>query len=120
MAVSQVISGLMVPRNLPGRQRKLKQLSWSAEVLFRVLEQHEPRHPLLIETYRQAAHVFVTPPAQFLDRPQFDWKLRELARSPFAFPIYASVIKESMISNPQRHDRIIVGYMSQNRHRRGG
>jgi ATP-dependent Lhr-like helicase len=30
-------TGLMVPRNLPGRQRKQKQLSWSAEVLFRVV-----------------------------------------------------------------------------------
>ncbi len=28
----------------------------------------------------------------------FDWKIRELAAvSPFAFPIYASVIKESMM-----------------------
>ncbi len=94
-------TGLMVPRNLPGRQRKLKQLSWSAEVLFRVLEQHEPRHPLLVETYRQAAHTFLDAPAayEFLEAvSNFDWKLRELAAvSPFAFPIYASVIKESMM-----------------------
>jgi Lhr-like helicase len=41
-------TGLMVSRNFPGRQRKHKQLSWSAEVLFRVLEQHEPGHPLLV------------------------------------------------------------------------
>src|SRR5205085_12095638 len=27
-------TGLMVPRNLPGKKRKQKQLSWSAEVLF--------------------------------------------------------------------------------------
>jgi len=33
-------TGLMVPRNLPGKKRKQKQLSWSAEVLFRVLERH--------------------------------------------------------------------------------
>ncbi len=94
-------TGLMVPRNLPGRQRKLKQLSWSAEVLFRVLEQHEPRHPLLVETYRQAAHTFLDAPAayEFFEAvSNFDWKLRELAAvSPFAFPIYASVIKESMM-----------------------
>ena len=94
-------TGLMVPRNLPGRQRKLKQLSWSAEVLFRVLEQHEPRHPLLIETYRQAAHTFLDAPAAYkflASVSNFDWKLRELAAvSPFAFPIYASVIKESMM-----------------------
>src|SRR5437870_5544193 len=34
-------TGLMMPRNVPGRERKAKQLSWSSEVLFRVLEQHE-------------------------------------------------------------------------------
>ena len=94
-------TGLMVPRNLPGRQRKQKQLSWSAEVLFRVLEQHEPEHPLLVEAYRQATHTFLEADSafQFLDDVQrFDWKLVELpAVSPFSFAIYASVIKENMM-----------------------
>jgi ATP-dependent Lhr-like helicase len=94
-------TGLMVPRNLPGRQRKQKQLSWSAEVLFRVLEQHEPAHPLLVEAYRQATHTFLDAESayQFLDDVQtFEWKLRELpAVSPFSFAIYASVIKENMM-----------------------
>ncbi|MFL6543119.1 MAG: DEAD/DEAH box helicase, partial [Chthoniobacterales bacterium] len=52
-------TGLMVPRNLPGHERRPKQLTWSSEVLFRVLEQHEPNHPLLREAYRQATHVFL-------------------------------------------------------------
>ena len=94
-------TGLMVPRNLPGRKRKQKQLSWSAEVLFRVLEQHEPGHPLLLEAYRQATHTFLDAEEayRFLDEVQaFDWKLRELpAVSPFSFAIYASVIKENMM-----------------------
>lgn len=94
-------TGLMVPRNLPGRQRKQKQLSWSAEVLFRVLEQHEPEHPLLVEAYRQATHTFLDAESacQFLEEVQtFDWKLLELpVVSPFSFAIYASVIKESMM-----------------------
>ena len=94
-------TGLMVPRNLPGRQRKQKQLSWSAEVLFRVLEQHEPGHPLLVEAYRQATHTFLDAENayRFLDQVQtFDWKLLELpAVSPFSFAIYASVIKENMM-----------------------
>lgn len=94
-------TGLMVPRNLPGRQRKQKQLSWSAEVLFRVLEQHEPEHPLLVEAYRQATHTFLDAESayRFLDDVQtFDWKLLELpVVSPFSFAIYASVIKESMM-----------------------
>jgi ATP-dependent Lhr-like helicase len=94
-------TGLMVPRNLPGQQRKQKQLSWSAEVLFRVLEQHEPGHPLLVEAYRQATHTFLDAEAAygFLDVVwSFDWSLRELpAVSPFSFAIYASVIKENMM-----------------------
>jgi ATP-dependent Lhr-like helicase len=94
-------TGLMVPRNLPGRKRKQKQLSWSAEVLFRVLERHEPDHPLLVEAYRQATHTFLDAQSayRFLDDVQdFEWKLLELpVISPFSFPIYASVIKENMM-----------------------
>lgn len=94
-------TGLMVPRNLPGRERRPKQLTWSSEVLFRVLEQHEPHHPLLAEAYRQATHTFLDAETAlaFLDDVQsFDWKLRELpVVSPFSFAIYASKIKETMM-----------------------
>ncbi len=94
-------TGLMVPRNYPGRERKRKQLNWSAEVLFRVLEQHEPGHPLLEEAYRQATHTFLEIEAAtaFLDRVQdYRWRLLELpVISPFSFSIYASKIKETMM-----------------------
>ncbi|MDQ2868704.1 MAG: DEAD/DEAH box helicase [Verrucomicrobiota bacterium] len=94
-------TGLMVPRNYPGVERRKKQLNWSTEVIFRVLEQHEPEHPLLEESYRQATHTFLDAEEAnaFLDRVQhLDWKLRELpVISPFSFPIYASRIKESML-----------------------
>ncbi len=94
-------TGLMVPRNLPGRQRKQKQMNWSAEVLFRVLEEHEPNHPLLREAYRQATHIFLDAEAAFAfleEVKKFEWRLLELpVISPFSFPIYASVIKESMM-----------------------
>src|SRR5438552_4847407 len=94
-------TGLMVPRNYPGHARKKKQLNWSSEVIFRVLEQHEPHHPLLEEAYRQAMHIFLDAEeaTAFLDRVQpYDWTLQELpAVSPFSFPIYASKIKESMM-----------------------
>jgi len=96
-----VQTGLMVARNLPGRRRERKQLGWSSEVLFRVLERHEPDHPLLVEAYRQATHTFLDADeaCRFLEAVEnVDWKLRELpAVSPFSFPIYASVIKESMM-----------------------
>jgi ATP-dependent Lhr-like helicase len=94
-------TGLMVPRNLPNGKRQPRQMSWSSEVLFRVLEQHEPDHPLLEEAYRQATHTFLDAETAFayLDKLQrFDWKLRELpVVSPFSFPIYASKIKENMM-----------------------
>ena len=94
-------TGLMVPRHLPGRERRPKQLTWSSEVLFRVLEQHEPDHPLLNEAYRQATHTFLDAEQAYdsLERVQsFRWVLRELpVVSPFSFAIYASKIKESMM-----------------------
>ena len=94
-------TGLMVPRNHRGRKREPRSLSWSSEVLFRVLEQHEPDHPLLEEAYRQATHTFLDAKTAcaFLDEaPGFDWTLRELpVVSPFSFPIYASRIKENMM-----------------------
>ncbi len=94
-------TGLMVPRNAPGRERKRKQLSWSSEVLFRVLEQHEPDHPLLEEAYRQAMHTFLDAEAAYdflREVNAVPFKLLELpAISPFSFPIYASKIKESMM-----------------------
>jgi ATP-dependent Lhr-like helicase len=94
-------TGLMVPRNLPGKKRKPKQMNWSAEVLFRVLERHEPDHPLLVEAYRQATHTFLDAQEayRFLDEVGgFEWQLLELpVVSPFSFAIYASVIKENMM-----------------------
>ena len=94
-------TGLMVPRKFPGAERKRKQLNWSSEVLFRVLEQHERDHPLLQEAYRQASHTFLDAEGayDFLDSCSgLEWSLRELPTiSPFSFPIYASVIKESMM-----------------------
>jgi ATP-dependent Lhr-like helicase len=94
-------TGLMVPRHLPGRERRPKQLTWSSEVLFRVLEQHEPDHPLLNEAYRQATHTCLDAVQAYdsLERVQsFRWVLRELpVVSPFSFAIYASKIKESMM-----------------------
>ncbi|HEY4757092.1 MAG TPA: DEAD/DEAH box helicase [Chthoniobacterales bacterium] len=94
-------TGLMVPRNYPGQQRARKQMNWSTETIFRVLEAHEPDHPLLEEAYRQATQIFLDGEEanSFLDRVQhFNWQLRELpVVSPFSFPIYASKIKETMM-----------------------
>ena len=94
-------TGLMVPRNLPGRQRQLRQLRWSSEILFRVLSEHEPDHPLLEQAYREATHTFLDAERAFsflAEVQNAQWKIVEVAAvSPFAFGMYASKIKESMM-----------------------
>ncbi len=94
-------TGLMVPRNRPGQERKVRQLRWSSEILFRVLSEHEPDHPMLIQSRREATHTFLDLPRAmaFLDRAaDLEWDLREVpVVSPFAFGIYASKIKEGMM-----------------------
>lgn len=94
-------TGLMVPRNLPGEARKLKQIRWSADILFKVLSQHEPDHPLLEQAYREATHTFLDldRACAFLDTvPDLEWRFVEVpAVSPFAFGIYASKIREAMM-----------------------
>lgn len=94
-------TGLMVPRNRPGHERRIKQLRWSSEVLFRVLCQHEPDHPLLEQARREAAHTFLDlPRAQdFLKSAEtLEWRLNHVpVVTPFSFGIFASKIKEGMM-----------------------
>lgn len=94
-------TGLMVPRNRPGQERKIKQLRWSAEILFRVLAEHEPDHPMLTQSYREATHVFLDLPRalEFLAiAPTLEWHLVNVpVVSPFSFGIFASKIKEGMM-----------------------
>lgn len=94
-------TGLMIPRNLPGKERKMKQLRWSADILFQVLSKHEPDHPLLEQAVHEAKHTFLDTQRaiEFLETVQEkEWNLVEVpAVSPFAFGLYASKIKESMM-----------------------
>lgn len=94
-------TGLMVPRNRPGQERRVKQLQWSSEVLFRVLSQHEPDHPLLEQARREATHTFLDLPRaqRFLDRAaSLEWRLVDVpVVTPFSFGIFASKIKEGMM-----------------------
>ncbi|MEM0969967.1 MAG: helicase-related protein, partial [Verrucomicrobiota bacterium] len=94
-------TGLMVPRNLPGKERKLKQLRWSAEILFRVLTEQEPNHPLIRQSYREAMHTFLDTDRaiSFLEAAEeFVWEFREVpVVTPFSFGIYVSRIKEGMM-----------------------
>lgn len=94
-------TGLMVPRNRPGKEQKLKQLRWNAEILFRVLSEHAPDHPMLIQAVRESTHTFLDLPRaiDFLHEVrQLEWQLIHVpVISPFSFGIYASKIKESMM-----------------------
>ncbi|HWA87531.1 MAG TPA: helicase, partial [Opitutus sp.] len=93
-------TGLMVPRRMHGTERGVRALQWSTEIIFDVLRQHEPDHPLLAEAYAEATLRFLDLPraldflTNVLARP---WDVREVARvSPFAFGLYASRIRETM------------------------
>ena len=94
-------TGLMVPRNLPGQERRLKQLRWSSEILFRVLNEHEPDHPLIEQAYREAMHTFLDTKRamEFLNEARsYQWQLIDVpAVTPFSFGIYVSKIKEGMM-----------------------
>jgi ATP-dependent Lhr-like helicase len=94
-------TGLMVPRNRPGKEQRLKSLRWNAEILFRVLCEHEPDHPMLVQSYRESTHSYLDLPRaiEFLQRaPALEWHLVEVpVVSPFSFGIFASKIKEGMM-----------------------
>jgi ATP-dependent Lhr-like helicase len=99
-------TALMVPRNHPGKERRLKQLRFSADILFNVLRDHEPDHPVLVQSIREATHTFLDTERAltFLQEVvQMPWTLREVpVISPFSFGLYASRIRESlMLENPE-------------------
>ncbi|MBV9127734.1 MAG: helicase, partial [Verrucomicrobia bacterium] len=80
-----------------------RQVRFSAEILFRVLREHEPEHPLLREAYRQATEFFLDAPRAFafLDAlgggAAWEWRWVELrAVSPFGFPLFASRMREAL------------------------
>ena len=94
-------TGLMVPRQQFGRERPSRALQWSTEVIFEVLQKHEPDHPLLAEAYHEAAHTFLDLPRAFdflVRARELNWHRVEVNRvSPFAFGIFVSKIKETMM-----------------------
>lgn len=93
-------TGLMVPRRAHGAERGARLLQWNAEMIFEVLRQHEPDHPLLVEAYAEATLRFLDLPRAlaFLEHVgTLPWDVRPLTRvSPFSFGIYVSKIKETM------------------------
>jgi ATP-dependent helicase Lhr and Lhr-like helicase len=94
-------TGLMVPRRSRGAARRGRTLQWSSEIIFDVLRRHEPDHPLLVEAYADATLRFLDTPTalDFLRlTPGLEWQWREVDKvSPFAFGLYVSRIKETMM-----------------------
>jgi ATP-dependent Lhr-like helicase len=90
----------MVPRRVHGQERGARALQWSSEIIFEVLRQHEPGHPLLEEAYAEATLRFLDLPRAlaFMDTvADLPWDYREIPRvSPFSFGIFVSRIKETM------------------------
>jgi ATP-dependent Lhr-like helicase len=94
-------TGLMVPRNQFGQERNRRAMQWSTEVIFEVLQKYEPDHPMLVEAYYEAEHTFLDLPraVDFLMRAKtLRWNLLPVEKvSPFAFGIFVSKIKETMM-----------------------
>jgi ATP-dependent Lhr-like helicase len=93
-------TGLMVPRRVHGAERGKRSLQWSSEIIFNVLRQYEPDHPLLEEAYAEATLRFLDLPRAraFLEQVvTMPWKLITTERvSPFSFGMYVTKIKETM------------------------
>jgi ATP-dependent Lhr-like helicase len=98
-------TGLMVYRNMLGERRSVRKLTWSTEVIFNVLQQHEPDHVLMREARRDTLHTFIDAEGalEFLraqkNRPV---KLIHLERvAPLSFAMYATKIREAvMVEDP--------------------
>jgi len=93
-------TGLMVPRRVHGEERGARALQFSSEIIFEVLRQHEPDHPLLLEAYADATLRFLDAPRAYAflaTMSGLPWDFRAVERvSPFSFGMYVSRIRETM------------------------
>lgn len=94
-------TGLMVYRNNFDQQKSVKKLQWSSEVIFNVLQQHEPDHVLLREARRDTLRVYldVEGAAGFLaQQAAKPVRLRHVERiPPLSFAMFATKIKEALL-----------------------
>jgi ATP-dependent Lhr-like helicase len=98
-------TGLMVYRNVLGERRSVRKLTWSTEVIFNVLQQHEPDHVLMREARRDTLHTFIDADGalEFLhaqrSRPVKLLRLSHVA--PLSFAMYATKMREAvMVEDP--------------------
>jgi ATP-dependent Lhr-like helicase len=94
-------TGLMVYRNFFDQQKSVRKLAWSAEVIFNVLQQHEPDHVLMREARRDTLRVFLDSEgalAFLVAQERRPVRLRSVAKvPPLSFSMYATKIKEALL-----------------------
>ncbi len=94
-------TGLMVHRHHFGTTKSVRKLAWSAEVIFNVLQKHEPEHVLLREARRDTLRQFldVEGALAFLRAQQArPVKLLRVERvPPLSFAMYATKIREAVL-----------------------
>jgi ATP-dependent Lhr-like helicase len=94
-------TGLMVYRNVLNERRSVRKLNWSAEVIFNVLQQHEPDHVLMREARRDTLHTFIDAEGAlaFLEAQKHrPVKLIQLERiAPLSFAMYATKMREAIL-----------------------
>jgi ATP-dependent Lhr-like helicase len=94
-------TGLMVYRNYFDRHKSVRKLQWSSEVIFNVLQEHEPEHVLMREARRDALRTFIDAEGarEFLiSQAKKPVRLRRVAMvPPLSFAMYATRIKEALL-----------------------
>lgn len=93
-------TGMMVYRNFFGEQKSVRKLQFSSEVIFNVLQQHEPDHVLLREARRDAVHTYLDIDGAIaaLERLRgHGIRLVQVRRvPPLSFAMFATKIKEAL------------------------
>jgi ATP-dependent helicase Lhr and Lhr-like helicase len=99
-------TGMMVYRNYFGERKSVRKLQFSTEVIFNVLQQHEPDHVLLREAWRDAVHTYIDLEgaekylSQASARPM---RLKTIHRvPPLSFALFATKIKEALLVEDPR------------------
>jgi ATP-dependent Lhr-like helicase len=93
-----IVSGL-VPRGEPGRPKRGRALTISTDLIYDVLQRHEPDHLLLETAWVEAAHKLTDLDrlASLLARARGSLLVRHLSRaSPLAIPVLLEAGRESV------------------------
>ncbi|MGN6386181.1 MAG: DEAD/DEAH box helicase, partial [Verrucomicrobiota bacterium] len=98
-------TGMMVYRNFFGEQKSVRKLQWSSEVIYNVLQQHEPDHVLMREARRDAVHTYIDldGAVQFLEKMHGKVRIRRIEQvPPLSFALFATKIKEALLVEDPR------------------